>query len=231
MLKNKLMLLNPFRVMSSDSEDIIPEGGVGAVAAYAGVGKTALLVQLALYAMLSGKKALHISLQDPVNKVNLWYRELFHNITKQSEVAEDNEIWEEILPNRFIMSFKVEGFNVPKLKERLTDLTAQNIFTPQIVIIDGLNFDEDVRETIMAMRDMAGELALRLWFTVHVHRHEEATGDSMPARLVPVADLFDVILKLQSEEEGSCIKPVKVKAKTFPPLFLDPANMLIKQRY
>lgn len=231
MLKKKLMLLNPFRVMGSDSEDIISEGSAGAVAAYAGVGKTALLVQLALYAMLSGKRVLHISLQDPVNKVNLWYQELFHNITNQSEVAEEKEIWEEILPNRFIMTFKVEGFNVPKLKERLTDLMAQHIFVPQIVIIDGLNFDEDVREAITAMRAMAGELALRLWFTVHVHRHEEATCDFMPARLAPLADLFDVILKLQSEKEGTCIKPVKVKSTAFPPLFLDPANMLIKQRY
>lgn len=225
------MLLNPFQVIGSDSEDIIPEGSAGVVAAYAGVGKTALLVQLALYAMLSGKKVLHISLQDPVNKVNLWYQELFHNITKQSEVIEDNEIWDEILPNRFIMTFNVEGFNVLKLRERLTDLMAQNIFSPQIVIIDGLNFDEDVRETITAMRAMAGELALRLWFTVHVHRHEESTRDDMPASLAPLADLFDIILKLQSEEEGSCIKPVKIKSTTFPSLFLDPANMLIKQRY
>lgn len=231
MLKKKLMLLNPFLFMGSDSEDIIPEGSAGAVAAYAGVGKTALLVQLALFAMMSGKKVLHISLQDPVNKVNLWYQELFHDIAKQSEVAETNEIWEEILSNRFIMTFKVEGFNVLKLKERLTDLMAQNIFSPQIVIVDGLNFDEDVRETITAMLAMAEKLSLRLWFTVHLHRPEGANDDEMPARWEALADLFEVVLKLQPEDGGSRIKPVKVKSTAFPPLYLDPANMLIKQRY
>ena len=94
MLKNNLMLLSPFRVMGYDNENIIPEGGLGAVAAQVGVGKTALLVQLALNAMMRDQKVLHISLQDPVNKVSLWYHELFNNIAQQAQVAESAETWE-----------------------------------------------------------------------------------------------------------------------------------------
>ncbi len=229
MLKKKLMLLNPFGSMGADSEEILPEGGLGAVAAHAGVGKTALLVQLALNAMIRGKKVLHISLQDPVNKVSIWYHELFNNIVQQLGITGSHEIWEEILPNRFIMTFKVEGFNVPKLKERLTDLMAQNIFLPQIVIIDGLNFDEDVRETVTALQALAGEHALRLWFTVHVHRHEEPAIEEMPSRLATMADFFEVVIKLLPEDGVTCIKPLKVKS-AFPPLFLDPATMLIRQQ-
>ena len=55
--------------MQSVTEDILPQGGFGAVLARAGVGKTALLVQLALNTMLRDKNVLHISLNDPVNKV------------------------------------------------------------------------------------------------------------------------------------------------------------------
>ena len=74
MLKKELILRNPLRQMGYEEDEIIPEGGFGAVLARAGVGKTALLVQLALNMMLRGRKVLHVSLLDPVNKVDLWYR-------------------------------------------------------------------------------------------------------------------------------------------------------------
>ena len=50
--------------------------------ARAGVGKTAILVQLALNTLLKGKNVLHISLNDPVKKVGLWYKEVFRHLTK-----------------------------------------------------------------------------------------------------------------------------------------------------
>src|SRR3972149_582863 len=155
MLNKKLTTLNSFKVMGYESDDIIPEGGLGAVSAHAGVGKTAFMVQLAINAMLRGKKVLHVSLHDPVNKVNLWYRELFSNIAGQAGKGNINETWEAILPYRFIMTFKVEGFNLPKLKERLTDLIVQNIFSPEVIIIDGIKFDESERDTIINLKAMA----------------------------------------------------------------------------
>lgn len=57
MLKNDLILRNPLRLMGQESDDILPTGGFGAVMARAGVGKTALLVQLALDSLLNGKKS------------------------------------------------------------------------------------------------------------------------------------------------------------------------------
>ena len=69
MLKKELRLQNPLRFMERENEDILPEGGLGAVIARAGVGKTAILVQLALNTLLKGKNVLHISLNDPVKKV------------------------------------------------------------------------------------------------------------------------------------------------------------------
>jgi KaiC/GvpD/RAD55 family RecA-like ATPase len=230
MLKNNMIGLNPFRVMGYESEDIIPEGGLGAVAAYAGVGKTALMVQMALNAMLRDKKVLHISLNDPVNKVTLWYREFFNNIAGQSGAEEVQETWDAILPNRFIMTFKVDGFNFPKLKERLTDLIVQNIFLPNIVILDGLKFDESERETIINLKAMAKKHAMRLWFTIHAHRHEETAYDEMPPRFLPLADLFDVVFKLQPDGGEIYIKSLKGKSAVPQHLFLDPATMLIKNR-
>ncbi|MDY6954411.1 MAG: hypothetical protein SWE60_23145, partial [Thermodesulfobacteriota bacterium] len=80
MLEKDLILRNPLRLMGQETEDILPEGGFGAVLARAGVGKTAFLVQLALNSMLKSKNVVHISLDDPVKKVCLWYEEVVRNI-------------------------------------------------------------------------------------------------------------------------------------------------------
>ena len=48
MLKKEITYRNPLMNLGYDNEDILPDGGFGAVMAYAGVGKTALLVQMAL---------------------------------------------------------------------------------------------------------------------------------------------------------------------------------------
>ena len=226
MLNKKFTLLNPFKVMGYESEEIIPAGGLGAVSAQAGVGKTALLVQLAINSMLRGKKVLHISLNDPVNKVSLWYDELFNNIARQARLEGSNETWEAILPNRFIMTFKVEGFNVPKLKERLYDLIVQNIFSPEIVIIDGLKLNKEAKETIESLKAMAEKHDLRLWFTVHTKPQEEP-GD-IPPSLQPLLHLFDCVFTLRHEGGEILIKPVSGKAVAAKPLFLDPSTMLIK---
>lgn len=223
---------NPLKAVGYDSEDIIPEGGMGAVAAYAGVGKTALLVQLALNAMLKGTKVLHISLNDPVNKVSLWYQELLYNLAGPLRAENTREIWETILPNRFIMTLKVEGFNVSKLEERLTDLMVQNIFLPGMIIVDGLKFDESVRGTVVDLKTLAEKHAMRLWFTVPAHRHEESEPGEMPPCLLSTAELFDVIFKLQPEGGEICIRTLKGQPAMAAgwPLFLDPSTMLIKSK-
>ena len=230
MLKKDLILRNPLRNVSSGTDDVIPEGGFGAVLAYAGVGKTALLVQLALNAMLRNKNVLHISLHDPVGKVGIWYQELFHHLASFAQVLQANQLWETILPHRLIMTFKVDGFSVPRLEERLTDLMAQNIFHPQMIIMDGLRFDESGRQPLCDLKALAARQGLRIWFTVHTHRHEQPGPDDLPVQLLHVADLFDVALELRPKGSEIHIRPLKGGNATAgeAPLLLDPSTMLIK---
>jgi hypothetical protein len=230
MLKNDLIFRNPLRLMEdAEGGRTLPDGGFGAVLARAGVGKTALLVQLALNSMLRNQNVLHISLKDPVNKVSLWYDEVFSHIARQYSVKQANELWETLLPHRFIMTFRVEGFSVPKLQERLTDLTAQDIFHPSMILIDGLPFDETATKQLKAIKKLAQTLPCHLWFTVRTHRHDAMGADGIPVQLSNIADLFEVIIQLQPVE-----KEIRVIVTKGPqadsdstPLLLDPATMLI----
>ncbi len=230
MLKKDLILRNPLRLMGHENEEIIPVGGFAAVLARHGVGKTALIVQLALNTLIKNKKVLHVSLNDPVDKVNLWYREVFNCLANQYNVKQVNDLWEDTLPNRFIMTFKVEGFSVPKLEERLADLTEQNIFKPDMLIVDGIPFDGTLKKPLTDLKEFAGRHNLQVWFTVTTHRHQEPCEDGLPIQMDNISDLFDAIIQLQPEGNKIHINALKGSfSKDAPKMqILDPSTMLIQ---
>ncbi len=229
MLEKDLMLQNPLRLIGYETEDILPKGGFGAVLARAGVGKTAFLVQIALHSLLRGRNVLHISLDDPVGKVGVWYEEVFRNIFDQYQVQQRDQLWEATLRHRFIMTFRVEGFSVPKLQERLTDLTEQAIFCPQMILIDGLPFDETVKTPLSDLKSLARDHAMRVWFAVQTHRHEKSRPQGMPPPLSQVSDLFEVAVELQPVENQIHVKALRgaTTPSDHSPLLLDPSTMLI----
>jgi len=229
MLKQDLILRNPLRVMGHENEDLLGAGEFGAVLARAGVGKTAFLVQLSLNALLRGKNVLHISLADPVNKVSLWYKEVFSLIADQYQVDQINQLWESLLPHRFIMTFRVEGFSVPKLQERLADLTEQNIFAPQIIIVDGFPFDDSVHPALREFKELVKNQGMHAWFTIRTHRHEEPEADGTPQPFARVSDLFEIAVQLLPDGKEIHVKAIK-GGESFAgqlDLRLDPATMLL----
>jgi hypothetical protein len=230
MLKKELILRNPLRFLENDTGDVLPEGGFGAVLARAGVGKTAILVQLALNMLLKGKNVLHISLEDPVKKLTLWYKEVFQHITKQYEPGEVGPIWDAVIQRRFIMTFRVEGFSSSKLEERMTDLKEQNIFSPQAVIIDGFNFKEDSRASLSDLKRLAEKHSLHVWFSVKTHRHQKPGPEGIPSSLSDIIDLFDLIIQLNPEGKEIHVKTLKGKTADIDQhtLLLDPSTMLVK---
>jgi hypothetical protein len=232
MLKKDLILRNPLRLLANQNEDFLAKGQFGAVIARAGVGKTALLVQLALNSQLRSKNVLHVSLDDPVSKVTLWYEEVFRNITQYYQIQRDDQLWEAILPHRFIMTFKTEGFSAPKLEERINDLTEQNIFLPQFLIVDGLPFEDAQESVLNDLKALARQLGLRVWFTVKSHRHELDTADDIPAPLAQFQDLFEVVVVLLPQADKIQIHALKGVPDTpeASQLYLDPATLLIKDR-
>lgn len=232
MLKNELILKNPLRRMGYESDDILERGEFGAVMARAGVGKTAFLVQLALNSMLREKNVLHISLNEPVKKVSLWYKEVFNRIATQYAIHQSAQLWDTVLPHRFIMTFRVEGFSVPKLEERLTDLIEQDIFKPHTMIIDGLPFEDAVNQDLVDLKNLAKRQGMHVWFTVRTHRHEGPDPNGTPTQLAPFATLFEVAIQLVPVGKQIQIKAFKGPGsrEDQPDLLLDPATMLIQDQ-
>lgn len=222
-------IASPLAAMGYEEEGLPLKGGFGAVLAQAGVGKTAFLVQMSLSALTRGKNVLHVSLTDPIKKVNLWYKEVFQNLTHSLSSETSESIWMKLLPHRFIMSFNVEGFSVPTLEERMADLTEQEIFLPQIILVDGLPLDDSPRDRLTDLKGLITRHELPVWLSVRTHREDRLDDDGIPSLLTEDIDLFDLIIQLLPEKNQIHVKPVKWPPNTPPlkSLRLDPSTMLI----
>ena len=226
MLKNIFNTILPETPQDVDGQ-AIPPGSFGAIFARAGVGKTALLVQLAVAGMLRGQNILHISTQDPVDKVDLWYREVFQRLSQERPHTGITRTGDNLLRHRFIMTFETETFSVEKLRKRVNELISQEIFTPSIILIDDFDFQKVTEAAVAGLKTFVNENNLAFWFTVRTHRDEAVGENKIPVRLAPVIGWFDMMIRLEPESERIFVRQVDGENDR-DVFFLDPSTLLIR---
>jgi hypothetical protein len=230
MIRKQLMLKDPLKQLILKT-DAGASGEFCAVVARPGVGKTAFLVQVALSAMLTGKKVLHISVQDPVDKVNLWYVELFQKIASSLITNPQNGLWEELLTQRFIMTFETESFRFDKLEQRITELKEKTVFVPDIVIVDGLSVDT-IFEELGRLKMFAAANAMTFWFSVGRTRESSAALNITEEFGENFNALFDVVFWMVPEKNRILVKRHDDRQNITqhrPAICLDPSTMLVQE--
>jgi len=232
MLKKQLILKNPLGFLGYETDDIDQQGNFGAVTSRAGVGKTAFLVQIAISSLLKDKRVLHIGIQDPVDKVNLWYREMFSNLTQDHDAKQSRQLWESLLTRRFIMTFETESFDFTKLMARIDELIAQQIFTPQVLILDGLSIDTAMPSELNRLKKYARQNHFIVWFSIRSHRrHTDDPVGMLRQWGGNDPNLFNMIIQLLPDKDKIQVKRLSLdrEINDRPPLFLDPSTMMIKE--
>lgn len=225
MLKNEMVAKNPLRGLDQSREGGLTPGRLGLVAARAGTGKTAFLIQVALDSIFRGSPVLHVSIGETVSHVQAWYEEIFRDLAQGYDLEKAREVWEETEQNRLIMTFRVQAFSVEKLEERLTDLTEQGIFEPRVVLIDGLDLADDLRPAFEALSEFARSRGLKVWVACRSHRE---MGD-LATRLAPYEDLVQVAVGLEPKGESTELLVFKNPAGPGgkAPIALDPRTLLL----
>ncbi len=235
MQKMDLVDSNPLRIFAQDAEGNTVAKRMGLIMSRAGLGKTAILVQIALDSILRGNQVLHVSVGQSLDKTRAWYDDILKGVVAGLKPADSNELREEVLRNRLIMTFEEASFSRPKLEERINDLLYQNIFRPTCIIIDGFDFDGTEKQAVADVKDMADAMGLQIWFSALCHRNDERVSDGgVPAPCHEVGSFFDTVLMIQAEkgqtnlslnvikDSTGCVKSGKV-------LDLDPATYLVKK--
>lgn len=221
---------NPLRALKIGKEST---SGMGLIMARAGLGKTALLVQIALDTILLGNRVIHVSIGESIDKTRAWYDDILRHILQEQSVSQPHELIDMVQRHRMIMTFKESAFNRPRLEERVNDLVMQDIFKPNCLVVDGFDFENADRQTIEDIKDMAEAMSLQIWFSAVSHRGDaRVSSEGVPAPCHEVDDLFDTVILIKPEEKKISLDVIKNKTgdtEAKVDLDLDPTTMMIKK--
>jgi len=232
MQKEDLIKKNPLRVLTPLTPESLPDHRMGLIMARAGLGKTAILVQIAMDSMLRGQKVLHVSIGEGLEKAKAWYEDVFQYIAGCFHLENASEVEEELMRNRMIMTFKEAAFSRPKLEERLNDLVYQNIFRPDIVVVDGYDFGQADYDAVMDLKEMMAAMNVQGWFSALRHRGDERrSAAGVPAPCHEVDGLFDTVILLQPEKDSILLNIIKDEydGAAGKILNLDPSTMMVQE--
>lgn len=235
MQKMDLADKNPLRIFARDSEGKPVDKRMGLLMSRPGLGKTAILVQIALDNILRGNKVLHVSIGQSLDKTRTWYDDIFKDIFAGVKPDDSKALRDEVLRNRLIMTFKEVDFSRPKLEERVNDLVVQDVFMPGIIIIDGYDFENSESREIADLKDMAEVLGLQIWFSALRHREDDRISEEgVPAPCHDVGSFFDTVVMIQPEKDQPDLSLVVIKdnlgsVKPGKVLDLDPSTYLAKE--
>ncbi|MDY0002288.1 MAG: AAA family ATPase [Polyangia bacterium] len=225
---------SPIAHLASAVADRLQPGELGVVAARAGVGKTACLVQLALTDLLAERAVLHVALDSPVRDVQSWYDRILDEAFRRGYFESDvtsSDLRLSIERHRHIHSYLQQGFTAERLEEAVSLMAEVMDFRPLTVVLDGFPFAIASQDSVTELRRLAAEQGFRLWLSVLTHRHEREDPDKgLPQGLSPFADSLDIVLRLAPDGAKMRLTVLRDhgEAGTLEAgLTLDPASLLV----
>ncbi len=202
---------SPMRVFEKSMHGGLGKGNVGVIAARAGVGKTALLVQIALDDLLRDRKVLHISHEHAVDHVRAYYDEIFRDLAVTSKLDDPSSVKLDVERNRLIYSHIGPASSAPpsprggrssiaKIVDTVTFARDIAHFEPEVIILDGFDFQHAGDDAIQALLKLATERAVELWLSANVDTAPTRAGE-LPAPLARFAAELDVVVFLAPERD------------------------------
>ena len=195
--------VSPLRILERSTYQELGRGNLGVLMARAGLGKTSFLINIAFDKLFREEKLVHISLKDVPEKVTSYYNVIFSDLIRILNIEDEYEVRALIDKNRIILAYLKESFDLTRLRENLTNLVKEIDFTPDTLIVDGLDFAETGRELFEGFRRIAQEFQVEIWFSALSHRHiTEANERGIPFPCNNLDDLFSLIIELSSTPSG-----------------------------
>jgi archaellum biogenesis ATPase FlaH len=218
MVQDELVQRSSVKALEELMDGGLSMGEAGVIMSPSGLGKTSVLVQIALYKLLQGKKVVHVSFTQQTSYVLSWYDNIFSELIKNKNVVSPQELMDGLVKNRVIINFNQDGVTSDTIRASLGALVNEGGFKAQSIIIDGFDFSKANEERIRKLKLFAGEVGLSLWYSC-------ATKDSCP-----FADDFNVILKLDPQTDYIGLRVLKNREKAIDRnqvLKLDPRTLLL----
>jgi predicted ATP-dependent serine protease len=198
-VKNELVQRSPVRLLEKNIQGGLKAGEIGILAAPKGIGKTSVLVQIALDKLLQGKKIIHISFNQHASHVQNWYKNIFEEITKKKPLENESDIVDELIRNRVLMNFNQEGVNSDIIRRSLKSMIVDGGFKADAIIIDGFDFTIAERTRISTLKDFAKDIGISVWYSCDLSGTPPYDKRGIPLVVKNIEDLIDVVIALDPQ--------------------------------
>jgi len=231
----ELISISPVRVFEKSISGGLGRGNLGVLASYHGVGKTAVMVDLAIDKLLRGENIVHVSFGSNVEHVMNWYKEAFRQITELKSLDDAVSVYETIREQRVMMNFSQENVGVDRILKSLETLIQQGSFKADAIFFDGYKLTKATEEDVKKIKTFAEKMNLEVWFSVSpVTKDVKCDAIGIPETLNPVMDKIEVLVGLHFNEAKSSVIITIVQEhgkKIIHPagVSLDPQTMLISK--
>ncbi|MDR0498086.1 MAG: hypothetical protein LBH42_10765 [Treponema sp.] len=203
MVKEELIQRSPVRVFMNSIHGGLKPGELALIASPSGIGKTSVLVQIAMDKLLQGKKVIHISFTQHTDYVLSWYENIFNEFIKKKNLENEEDVKNEVVKNRVLMKFTQGGVSSEQILRSLRALIKDGNFNADAIIIDGFDFSGPREGHIAAVKAFAEEMGASVWYSCTVKGDEPYDKRNIPLVISDCADLFSVIITLDSKPEPS----------------------------
>ncbi len=211
MKRQELIDTNPLRLISPSDGGMVPGRHLALVKSTAGVGKTAILVQIALDKLLRGERVVHVGINEQLNNIKLWYSQVFGAQARKVDLAEPDKVEIETMGRRLLMTFMSANFSSARLAERLEGLGKHGIALPDCLVIDGLAAQDPESASLFAeLKSYAKEKNITLWISC---LEAPAEINALADTVLALADSHDgkVTLSVLKDNAGYAEKGAEIR--------------------
>ncbi|MCQ2611367.1 MAG: hypothetical protein MJ169_06405 [Treponema sp.] len=206
--KKDLLDCSPIRAFDNATNGGLKAGEIGLITSAKGMGKSAVLVQFGLDALLAGKQLVHVSFDAQGSSVNYWYSTVFAEIAKKKNISNEAELKADVMRNRTTLKFNPENFTLQKLVNTISAMKGAG-FEVSSLVIDDTFAKEATAADMKAVLDFAKSENLVIWMT--------STCDSDKLNDCASADVLaslSAVLHLESTGNGVALKVLKLREAT-----------------
>jgi KaiC/GvpD/RAD55 family RecA-like ATPase len=233
MLKEELIAKSPVRLLEKSIEGGLKAGNIGVIASRKGIGKTSVLVQIALDKLLQDEKVIHVSFTAHTSYVISWYENIFAELARKKNLEKFNEVKDCLVKDRVIMNFAQETVSIDQILHSLRAMINEGGFKATTLIVDGYDFSKASGERFAKVKAFAAETGLEVWYSATLGGEEpQLDKNNIPVLLRDFLDSISVLILLEPKAEYIHLTVVKDHARMNPQdlkLKLDAKTLLIAE--
>ncbi len=199
MYRKFLNARSPLRLLEKGLHGGLGIGNIGVLLAGHGMGKTSVLVCMALDELLRGGSVLHVTLDQTVSHVRTYYDTVFESLAASTHLEDAAVTHAEIDRRRSIRAYSPATFRCAKLRDAVK-VESEAGAKPTLILLEGIELEPFERDELLDLRALAGELAAEVWISA------VASGErvgAIPPTVSRFEDLISVILALEPDSTGA----------------------------